>query len=60
MMALDTAEFLSLQSLAHVLDWSRKRGLDLSRLDVVTQDEFSHDVLLPLGPSGEWATFGVT
>jgi hypothetical protein len=58
--ASDTAGLRSLQSLEQVLDWSRRHGLDLSQLDVITQDEFSHDVLIPLGASGGWAAFGVT
>jgi hypothetical protein len=53
MLVPETEEFLSLQSLEHVLDWSRRHGLDLNQLDVVTQDEFSHEVLVPFGPNGD-------
>jgi len=49
-----------LASIRDVLTWMQRRGLPLESLDVVTQDEFTHDVLVPLGPSGDWAAFGVT
>ena len=53
-------ELCGLPSIRAVLTWMQREGLPFESLDVVTQDEFSHDVLVPLGPSGEWAAFGVT
>ncbi len=50
----------TLASIRDVLAWMECRGLPLESLDMVTQDEFTHDVLVPLGPSGGWAVFGVT
>jgi hypothetical protein len=46
-------------SIRHVLEWMQEAGLPLGSLDMVTQDEFSHDALIPL-PSGEWLSFGMT
>lgn len=53
-------ELVPLNSIRDILIWMQRHGLPLESLDVVTQDEFSHDVLVPLGLSGEWAAFGVT
>ena len=46
------------RTLEHVLDWLRAEGQSLGTLDLVTQDEYSHDLLLPVGP--DWLTFGMT
>jgi hypothetical protein len=37
----------------------KERCLDLATLDLVTQDEFTHDLLLPL-PDGRFVVFGLT
>jgi hypothetical protein len=49
-----------LRTLEHVLDWMKRRGIDLAGLDVVQQDEYSHDALLPLGEDGWYLAFGMT
>jgi hypothetical protein len=49
-----------LTSIRHVIDWMRAHGLPLESLDVITKDEFTHDVLVPLGASGACAVFGVS
>jgi hypothetical protein len=46
-------------SIRHVIDWMQETGLPLGSLDMVTQDEFSHDALIGL-PAGEWLSFGMT
>jgi hypothetical protein len=46
------------RSLEHVLDWLKADGLPLGSLDLVTQDEYSHDLLVPVGP--DWLAFGMT
>jgi hypothetical protein len=46
-------------SIRHVLDWMQEVCLPLASLDMVTQDEFSHDALIPL-PTGECLSFGMT
>jgi len=53
-------EIRSLSSIRDILSWMQHRGIRLDSLDVITQDEFSHDVLVPVGPTGDWAAFGVT
>jgi hypothetical protein len=46
------------RTLEHVLDWLKAEGLPLGSLDMVTQDEYSHDLLVPVGP--DWLAFGMT
>lgn len=46
--------------LEQVLAWMRERGLDLGGIDVIAQDEFSHDLLVPLGATGRSLVFGMT
>ncbi len=45
-------------TLEHVLDWMKREGHSLTTLDMVTQDEYCHDLLMPIGP--EWLVFGMT
>ena len=47
-------------TLEHVLNWLNADGYPLGRLDMVTQDEYSHDLIVPLPESGEWLVFGMT
>ena len=46
------------RTLEHVLDWLKAEGHPLGTLDMVTQDEYCHDLLVPVGP--EWLVFGMT
>jgi hypothetical protein len=46
--------------LEKLLAWLQRSGLGLSGLDVLAQDEYSHDFLIPLGESGRWLVFGMT
>jgi len=46
-------------SIRHAIDWMQETGLPLGSLDMVTQDEFSHDALVAL-PTGELLSFGMT
>lgn len=43
-------------SVSHVLAWL---GRPAAGLDVVAQDEFCHDLVVPL-PDGRWLAFGLT
>jgi hypothetical protein len=52
-------ELASFRSLERLLPWLRERGQELAALDLITQDEFSYDLLVPLGRSGEWLSFGM-
>lgn len=42
-----------------VLEWMRRRGLMQTAVDMVGQDEFHYDLLVPLA-DGRWLAFGVT
>jgi hypothetical protein len=46
------------RTLEHVLVWLKADGQPLGSLDMVTQDEYSHDLLVPVGP--DWLAFGMT
>jgi len=52
-------EVASFQTLENVLDYMRRAGLPLESLDLLTQDEFSHDLILPW-PDGRFVVFGLT
>lgn len=52
-------ELARVRTLEKLLDWLRARGVNLASLDMVTQDEYSHDLVVPLG-TGEWLAFGMT
>jgi hypothetical protein len=53
-------EVAAFNTLENVLAWMKERGLPLGIMDVITQDEFTHDVLVPLGSDGRTIVFGVT
>ena len=38
------------RTLADVLAWARARTPPVGITEIVTQDEYTHDVVLPLGP----------
>jgi hypothetical protein len=46
------------RTLEHVLDWMKREGHSLSALDMVTQDESCHDLIMPIG--SDWLVFGMT
>jgi hypothetical protein len=46
------------RTLEHILDWMKLEGQDLAALDMVTQDEYCHDLLMPVGT--DWLVFGMT
>ena len=51
-------EVRSFKNLERVLDWMKRRGLSLGSLDLITQDEFSHDLIVPLGQ--DFLVFGMS
>jgi hypothetical protein len=53
-------EWIGLRNLEHVLDWLKIRGLPLAALEMVTQDEYSHDLLTPLPAGDGWLCFAMT
>jgi hypothetical protein len=52
------AELAPLRGLEGIFRWMESRGLPLGELELIAQDEFSHDVLVPLGAST--IVFGIT
>jgi hypothetical protein len=45
-------------TLENVLTWMKDNTIPLGTLEIVAQDEFCHDVLIPLQPSGPYLVFG--
>jgi hypothetical protein len=54
------AQLSSIRTLEHVLNWMNQRGLSLASMDMVTQDEYSHDVIVPLPADKQWLVFAMT
>jgi hypothetical protein len=52
------AELAPIGTLQRLLGWLKDRGLDLAALDLIQQDEFCYDMLVPFG-STEWLCFGM-
>jgi hypothetical protein len=48
-----------LRSLADVLDWARSREPPVTAPEVITQDEYTHDVLVPVS-AGRYLDFDTT
>jgi len=48
------------RTLEHVLNWPMFRGADLKSLDLIAQDEYSHDMLMPLPDGKRWLAFAMT
>jgi hypothetical protein len=42
-----------------VFAWGRRQSPPVHPADVIKQDEFTHDVLVPL-PQGRWLVYGTT
>lgn len=53
------ARVAPLRNLEAILKWAPGAGVDLARIDLVQQDEYSYDLLLPL-PDARWLNFGVS
>jgi hypothetical protein len=47
-------------SLEHVLNWLTGDNYALHQIDMITQDEFCHDLLIPLLDTGNILVFGMT
>jgi len=56
-LAQDIAHFNTLEN---VMAWMRRHDLPLGSIDLVTQDEFTHDFLVPLGNTDRYLVFGIT
>ncbi len=53
-------ELAPFHTLENVLQWMKRRGLSLGTIDVVNQDEYCHDVIIPLDSAGRHLVFGCT
>jgi len=49
-----------LTSLEKILVWMSAIKLDLASIDLVAQDEFSHDLIVPLPEDAQFVVFGLT
>jgi hypothetical protein len=47
------------RGLDDIFAWGREQSPPVAPADVVKQDEFTHDVLVPL-PAGRWLVYGTT
>jgi hypothetical protein len=48
-----------MRGLGGVLGWMKRRGIPLGAVDIINQDEFSLDFVIPLG-DGRHLVFGIT
>ena len=48
-----------LPNLNAILKWAAATGIPLADMELIQQDEYCHDAMLPL-PDGRWVVFGVT
>lgn len=53
-------EIGSFRNLEQVLDWMKNTGRSLADLDMITQDEFCHDLILPLDQEGRHLVFAMS
>lgn len=53
------ARVAALRNLEAILKWAPGAGIDFKGIDLVQQDEYSYDLLLPL-PGARWLSFGVS
>ncbi|HEY1188213.1 MAG TPA: hypothetical protein VGE74_11180 [Gemmata sp.] len=53
------AQVSGLRNLEAILKWAPNAGINFAGIDLVQQDEYSYDLLLPL-PDSRWLHFGVS
>jgi hypothetical protein len=53
-------ELAPFHTLENVLEWMKRRGISLATIDLVNQDEYCHDVIIPLDSAGRHLVFGCT
>jgi hypothetical protein len=51
-------EMASLTSIEKILAWMQANGVPMDQLDLIAQDEFCHELLIPW--QGQWIVFGLT
>ena len=53
-------ELAGLVGLEGVMRWMAQRGIPLAKAEIIAQDEFSLDFVVPLGEGGRHLAFGIT
>jgi hypothetical protein len=53
-------ELAGFRGLGSVLAWLKRRGIALGSVDILPQDEFSLDFVIPLELNGRHLVFGIT
>ena len=53
-------ELASIASLEKLLPWLQRKGVPLDQLDLFTQDEYTHDLIVPINRGRYWLVFGMT
>jgi hypothetical protein len=53
------AELAGSRGLGGVMGWMKQRGIALADVEIINQDEYDLDFVIPLG-SGEHLVFGIT
>ena len=54
------AELAPFRTIESVMEWMKKRRISLANVDIIFQDEYSHDFLIPIEPDAQYLAFGVT
>jgi hypothetical protein len=53
-------EIEAFQTMENVLKWLNRGGVSLAAIDLVQQDEYNHDVLIPFESPAGYLVFGIT
>lgn len=53
-------ELAQFHTLERLLEWIPAQGMSLAQLDLITQDEYSHDLLIPMADGSRWLSFAMT
>jgi hypothetical protein len=54
------SELGSFRGLGKVMEWMATRGVPLAAAEIIQQDEFSLDFVIPLGVQAAYLAFGIT
>ena len=54
------AELSAFRSLESVMGWMKRRDLALADVDIIQQDEFSLDFVIPLRAEKRYLVFGIS
>ena len=59
-MSAELDELHAMPGLGAVMVWMAKKGIPLARAEIIQQDEFTLDFILPLDPAPSTVVFGIT